>query len=60
SLDGCLQEAVESCRKQSADFYQEALEKHRQESAALLEDLRVRLQQAGRILEPTRPEQEKT
>ena len=60
SLDGCLQEAVESCRKQSADFYQEALEKHREESAALLEDLRVRLQQAGRILEHTRPEQEKT
>jgi hypothetical protein len=60
NLDTCLQGALESFEKQRAELFQEALEKHRQESAALSEDLRSRLQQAARILQDTPRDENKT
>lgn len=60
NLDACLQDAVESFEKQRAELLQEALEKHRQGSVALSEDLRSRLQQAARILRDIPPDENKT
>lgn len=60
TLDACLQEAVETFRKQSVEVSQGTLEKHRQESEGMLDDVRSRLQQAVRILADTGPEQKKT